>query len=248
MPDSEIVASVVAGDSDGLAAAYDRYADALYKYCRSMLGGPDALADAADAVQNTFLIAASRLAGLGDPRWLRAWLYAVARNECMWILRSRKITPVPSAAPGEADTVIDITEGAAERARLRALFATAAVGLDPDEREILELQLRQGLEPAEVATVLGVSSEWVHVLASRTHDQLEACLAVLLVGGARNGACGELDTMLADWDGQLTVALRKRVYPHIERCSTCSTRLALELGPAVLLGMPACAPRSRHTQ
>ena len=45
-----------------------------------MLGHP---ADAADTVQDTFVIAASRLAGLGEPERLRAWLYAVARNECL---------------------------------------------------------------------------------------------------------------------------------------------------------------------
>lgn len=239
MPDSEIVASIVTGDSDGLAAAYDRYADALYKYCRSMLGDAEAPADAAHAVQDTFLIAASRLVGLDDPRRLRPWLYAVARNECMRILRSRKSAPTPQATPGEADAVIDITEGAAERARLRALLATAAHGLDPDERELLELQLRQGLEPGEVAAVLGVTSNRAYLLACRAHDQLEACLAVLLVCRDRGGDCGELDAMLTDWDGKLTVAHRKRVHPHIERCPTCGTRLALELGPAVLLGMPA---------
>jgi RNA polymerase sigma factor (sigma-70 family) len=239
MPDSEIVASIVTGDWDGLAAAYDRYADALYKYCQSMLGYPDA----ADAVQDTFLIAASRLVGLDDPRRLRAWLYAVARNECMRILRSREITSAPPEprAPREADTAIDITEGAAERARLRALLAAAVHGLDADEREVVELHLRQRLELGEVAAVLGVPGNRAHVLSSRAHDQLEACLAVLLVGGARGGVCGELDAMLLGWDGQLTTALRKRVHPHIVRCSTCGTRLALDVGPAVLLGMPAGA-------
>ena len=44
-----------------------------------MLGDPE---DAADAVQDMFVIAAARLGGLGDPRKLRPWLYAVARNEC----------------------------------------------------------------------------------------------------------------------------------------------------------------------
>ncbi|HTB54467.1 MAG TPA: sigma factor, partial [Trebonia sp.] len=62
--DSELVASIVAGDPSGLAAAYDRYAEPLYKYCRSMLSNP---ADAADAVQDTFVIASSRLAELRDP-------------------------------------------------------------------------------------------------------------------------------------------------------------------------------------
>lgn len=241
MRDSEIVASIVAGDPGGLAAAYDRYADALYKYSRSLLGEPGAAADAVDVVQDTFLIAPSRLAGLTDPEMLRAWLYAVARNECLRILRSGKTTPALLETPAEADAVIDITEGAAERAQLRALLAESAHGLHPDERELLELQLRHGLGPGEVAAVLGVSVDHAHALASRAHDQLEACLAVLLVARARRGDCDELGVMLAGWDGQFTVAIRKRVYKHIERCSTCHTRLDLELRPAVLLGLPAGA-------
>ena len=63
MRDSEVVAAIVAGDPEGLAEAYDRYASPLYTYCRSLLREP---ADAADAVQDTFVIAASRLAGLRD--------------------------------------------------------------------------------------------------------------------------------------------------------------------------------------
>ncbi|HET6190161.1 MAG TPA: sigma-70 family RNA polymerase sigma factor, partial [Trebonia sp.] len=115
MRDSELVASIVAGDPSGLAAAYDRYAEPLYKYCQSMLSNP------ADAVQDTFVIASSRLTELRDPGRLRAWLYAVARNECLRILGSPRPAPRLTVPPGMADTVIDITEGAAERAELRAL-------------------------------------------------------------------------------------------------------------------------------
>ena len=79
MDDREIVAAIVAGDPAGLADAYDKYAESLYGYCRWTLGEPD---DAADAVEDTFVIAAARLGGLRDPRKLRPWLYAVARNEC----------------------------------------------------------------------------------------------------------------------------------------------------------------------
>jgi RNA polymerase sigma factor (sigma-70 family) len=236
--DSDLVASIVAGDPGGLAAAYDRYADPLYKYCRSVLGDP---ADAAGAVQDTFVIAASRLAELRDPGRLRAWLYAVARDECLQILRSPRPAPRITVPPGMADTVIDITEGAAERAELRALLTTAARGLNPAEREVLELQLRQGLEPAEVADVLGLSSSQVHSLASRARDQLEACLAVLLVGRAGRDDCRELNALLVGWDGQLTPALRRRAGRHIEHCATCTTRRVYELRPAVLLGLSAGA-------
>src|SRR6204780_3704900 len=77
MEDPEVVAAIVAGDPDGLAEAYDRYAVPLYAYCCSMLREP---ADAADAVQDTFLIAAAKLRDLRDPAKLPPWLYRVARR------------------------------------------------------------------------------------------------------------------------------------------------------------------------
>jgi DNA-directed RNA polymerase specialized sigma24 family protein len=83
MQDRELVAAIVAGDPDGLAETYDRYAAPLYTYCRLMLPDPDPLGGAALAVQDTFIIATARLQGLRDPDQLRPWLHAVARNECL---------------------------------------------------------------------------------------------------------------------------------------------------------------------
>src|SRR5215472_196012 len=231
--DSEVVASIVAGDPEGLAEAYDRYADPLYRYCRSMLSDP---ADAADAVQDTFVIAASRLGGLREPERLRAWLYAVARNECLRILRVKKPTSALDEAPDVTDNAAGVGEDA-ERAELRALLRDAAGGLNPAEREVIELQLRQGLEPAEVAAVLGVSVSHAHSLLTRARTQLEACLGVLVACCAGRQECGQLASMLTGWDGRLTAPLRKRVHRHIERCPTCFTRRAFELRPAMLLGL-----------
>jgi DNA-directed RNA polymerase specialized sigma24 family protein len=104
MRDSEVVASIVAGDPDGLATAYDRYADPLYQYCRSMLSDPAA---AADAVQDTFVIAASRLDRLRDPDKFEAWLQAMADHECLRIQRSPKGTSPLAAAAGEAEAAVD---------------------------------------------------------------------------------------------------------------------------------------------
>jgi len=238
MRDSEVVASIVAGDPLGLAAAYDRYADPLYQYCRSLLGDP---ADAADAVQDTFVIAASRLDGLRDPARLRPWLYAVARNEALRIRRSA--TASGPATFDEATEATDVTgesgnpAAGAERAHLRALLEDAAAGLNPGEREIIELQLRQGLEPAEVASVLGVSRSHAHALLSRAREQLETCLAALLVGRAGRAECDALAALLADWDGRLTILLRKRVHRHIGQCGPCAARRAHELRPVMLLGL-----------
>src|SRR5271166_3313969 len=74
MQDCDVVAAIVAGEPDGIAEAYD-----LYAYCHFLLPGPEA----AEAVRDTFLIAVSKLDGLGDPDRLDAWLHAIARNECL---------------------------------------------------------------------------------------------------------------------------------------------------------------------
>src|ERR1700722_13571023 len=83
MQDRELIAGILTGDPDALAAAYDRYAEQLYAYCRSILPDPRPPGEAADAVADTFTIATARLQGLRDPDQLGSWLHAVARNECL---------------------------------------------------------------------------------------------------------------------------------------------------------------------
>jgi RNA polymerase sigma factor (sigma-70 family) len=76
--DHEVVAAIAAGEPAGIAMAYDRYADALYRYCHWMLHDP---ADAAQSLQDTFVIAAT-LGELPEPAKLRSWLFALARSQC----------------------------------------------------------------------------------------------------------------------------------------------------------------------
>src|ERR1700722_18746401 len=239
MRDSEVVAAVVAGNPEGLAEAYDRYASPLYTYCRSLLREP---ADAADAVQDTFVIAASRLAELRDPNRLRPWLYGVARNECPRRLRARtvQVTTPLDEMPDVTDTSADVS-GEAERDELRALLRSAVRGLNSGEQDLIELQLRQGLDAAEIAAVLGVSRNHAHALLSRTRDQLEISLGALLVARSGREDCTALNAMLADWDGQLNVLMRKRINRHIENCPTCTERKKRELAPALLLGLAPLA-------
>jgi len=233
MQDAEMVAAIVAGQTAGLAAAYDRYAPALHAYCRSMLGEP---ADAADAVQDTFIIAAAKLGGLRDPDRLRPWLYSVARNECHRRLRSR-VSSAPLEEAGEmTDQTVDLSAHA-ERAELRALVGAALGGLNPGDREIIELSLRHELSGADLADMLGVSPNQAHALASRARTQFETSLGALLVARTGRESCPELDAMLTGWDGEMTVLLRKRINRHVERCDICGARRRRELSPAALLSM-----------
>ncbi len=231
MRDRDIVAAIVAGDLAGLAAAYDRYAAALHAYCRSLLAEP---ADAADAVQDTFLIAAAKLDGLRDPDRLRPWLYAVARNECFRRLRARARMADLDEAGEMTDSSADVVTGA-ERGELQDLVRAALAGLNPGEREVIELSLRHELEGADLADALQIPLNQAHALASRARGQLERSLGALLVARTGRDYCQELAAMLAGWNGRLTVLLRKRVSRHIEHCEVCGERKRRELSPAMLL-------------
>jgi RNA polymerase sigma factor (sigma-70 family) len=245
MRDSEVVASIVAGDPEGLAAAYDRYSGPLFGYCQSLLREPD---DAADAVQDTFIIAASKLGRLRDPERLRAWLFTVARNECLHRLKSRRTAAPLDDIPEQPDDSVDVG-GEAERAESRALIRAAVGGLNDGERDVIN-QVWHGLEIPEVAMALGVSRNHAHSLFSRARDQLEASVGVLIVGRSGRKDCAALDQLLHGWDGRLTAPLRRRVGRHIDRCSVCSDRRRRELRPAALLSVApvALAPASLRAQ
>jgi RNA polymerase sigma factor (sigma-70 family) len=232
MRDSELVAAIAAGDPAGLAEAYDRYAGPLYHFCRAMLREP---ADAADVVQDTFVIAAPRMSALRDPQRLRPWLYTVARNECLRRLRGLSLQAPLDEAPETTDETADVAADA-EQAELCALVREALPGVAPVEQEVLDLQLRHDLAGSEVASVLGVSRNHAHALMSRARGQLETALGVLVVARTGRQDCPELDAMLDGWDGQLTVLLRKRLNRHMDRCAACSRRRDEELSPARLLG------------
>jgi RNA polymerase sigma factor (sigma-70 family) len=237
MDDREIVAAIAAGDLAGLADAYDEHAGSLYGYCHWMLGDPD---DASDTVQDTFVTGASRLGSLGDPRKLRPWLYAVARNECQLRL--------DGAEPGLAETE-DTDEpyadmgsyadmgDAAGQAELREFVRTALDGLNPAEREVIELDLRHDLHGADLAAVLGVPRNQAHDLATRARGRLERALGALLVARTGRQACPDLDMLLDGWDGELTPPDRKQIDRHIDQCDICAGRIERMLRPATEQGM-----------
>src|SRR5450755_1526348 len=232
MGDRDIVA-VVAGDPAGLAVAYDSYAVSLHAYCRALLADP---AEAADAVQYTFVIAAARLGSLRGRGGLRPWLYAVARNECYGRLREGASPADLHEAAGM--TGLDVGVGTPDvREELRSLVLDAIGAMNPGDREIIELNLRHDLDGADLAEVLGVPADQAHALVWRARDHLERSLGALLVARDGRRQCAELDAILDSWDGRLAVVRSKRASKHIAGCETCGARKLLPLSPAMLLSV-----------
>jgi RNA polymerase sigma factor (sigma-70 family) len=228
--DAQLVAGVLAGDRAAFAAIYDRYADRLHDFCHAVLRDRD---EAADAVQDTFVLVAQRLAQLNDPERLRPWLYAVARSVALRKVRERRRVVLD-----EAEDMADTDPGperAAEQVALRELVWSAAAGLSERDRALLDLHVRQGLDGADLGQAMGVSPNNAYVMLSRLRDQVERSLGALLIARQGRDDCTELDALLSGWDGRYTPLMRKRVARHVDSCEVCSDRKRIMVSPFALL-------------
>ncbi len=216
MDDRQIVAAMRSRSANGLAAAYDLYAERLHAYARSILSDHDA---AADVVHDAFL---------------RPWLYAIVRHECLRQLRTSSRHVELTEAGQVRDDSVDLDAGLRTE-QYRELIWTAAAGLNLRDREVLELSVRHGLDGADLAAALGVSTNHAHALASRARQQLERALTVVIVARTGRRDCAALDALLTNWDGQLTALWRKRIARHIEHCEACGGTKRREVRATALL-------------
>ena len=233
--DAELVSGSIAGNRASFAQIYDRYADRLYDFCVGMLRDRDG---AADCVQDTFCLAATRLHQLREPDKLRPWLYSIARNEALRRLRDqRRETPTDELPDIESDESGPDTLAA--HTELADLIAEAAGGLSERDRTVFDLAFRHGLDGPDLAEALAVSHSNANTLVHRLKGTVERSLGALLVARrarSRPGDCAELDAIVANWDGHFTMLMRKRIARHIESCPNCDDERRRLVSPAALLG------------
>ena len=236
--DSELAVRVAAGDRAALAAVYDRYADRLFDFCNSMLRDRE---EAADAVQQCFLIAAQKMGSLREPSKMRAWLYAVARHDCLRRIRrrSREVVDQEVAEPAPSQAASD--EGADVQS-LQDLVWSAAKGLAPKDQALLDLHVRQGLNGQELADAVGVKASNVYVMVNRLKAQFERAMGALLVMRQARTECPELESILDGSGTEFTVLLRKRVARHIEGCNVCEDNRQRLASPLALLAAVPLVP------
>jgi RNA polymerase sigma factor (sigma-70 family) len=161
--DAALVALAQAGDAAAFAELYERYFDRIYDFLARMVRDR---AEAADLTQDTFLRAMDRLDTLRSGTSFKSWLFTIARNTALNRLeRAGRLQPLERTTASGEEIRYDVVdtdrsgspEAAAEAASLAALVWEAAEALDSRAYSVLHLTVRDGLDSAEIAEVLGVS-------------------------------------------------------------------------------------------
>jgi RNA polymerase sigma factor (sigma-70 family) len=184
--DAELVLAARSGDQGAFADIYDRYADRIHDFCHSILRDRH---EAADAMQDTFVLASQRMGQLREPAKLRSWLFAIARHEALRSAKARS-RAIPTEDAGAdlaaADAAPDDIVSGQDAG---AIVWEAAAGLSMRDQALLDLHVRQGLDGQELADAIGTTASHAYVLTHRLREQVERSIGALLVARLGRDDC-----------------------------------------------------------
>ena len=218
MDDAQLVDAARAGDRNAIAAIYDRFADGIHDFCLSILRNR---AEAADALQETFVVAFAGLDTLAEPARLRAWLYALAHRSLLDRIEHYGASFFSDEGElryrGPSDERLS-------RAELAEFVWEMAGGLDLADRVLLDLHLRQGLEGRDLAGASGIPGAQLEGRLSRLEAQVDRSLGALVVARTGRRHCPEMYGILDRPAARLTPELRAAITAHVDECERCNPR------------------------
>ena len=212
MDTTDLIARARAGDNNAFRDLVQGHSHELQVHCYRILGS---LQDAEDALQETLVSAWRNLGEFGQQSSLRTWLYKIATNRCLSMLRAdsrrpRIAPPLPEATlpeptgPGDAppwlepypdvliDHLVDQRPGPEARYEtteaISLAFITALQLLPPRQRAALVLRDVLGYHAAEVSEMLSTTQESVSSALKRARATVDNHLADSSSTGSRRPA------------------------------------------------------------
>jgi len=180
--------------ADEFGKLLERYRPEIQAHCYRLLG---TVVDAEDMVQESFLKALNHREELNQPSALRAWLYRIATNSCLDMLRQQErrfvpqsyqaVSTVEEPIPGDvnepiwlepypssslAGTIDSPEDLLITRENISLAFITALQVLRPRQRAILLLRDVVGWHAEEVATHLNMTVSAVKSTLHRARSTL----------------------------------------------------------------------------
>jgi RNA polymerase sigma factor (sigma-70 family) len=195
------------GDQRALSKIFREFHQPLYRYCLTILGNRQ---DAEDALQETMVKVLRALPGEEREIALKPWLYRIAHNESIDLLRRRRASvslEEGEPAPGEG-----LAEQVETRGRLRQLIVDLGA-LPERQRGALLMREAAGLDFEEIATALGTSP------AVARQTLYEARLGLRQMDAGRDMDCTAVTKALSDGDRR--VRRRRDIRAHLRDCADC---------------------------
>jgi RNA polymerase sigma-70 factor (ECF subfamily) len=173
-----------AGHRAEFARLVDRYSSLVYRLGLKMLGNEQ---DAEDVLQETFIKAFRHLQDFDGRAEISTWLYRIATNEALMVLRRKLPEIVSVEEPGAGGTedqeplqIVDwccVPEEELMSAEGRAYLDEAIGTLSPALRLVFLLRDIEGLSTRETAEVLSLSETAVKTRLSRARLHLREQLS-----------------------------------------------------------------------
>jgi RNA polymerase sigma factor (sigma-70 family) len=205
--DAYLARRAAAGDDDAFEKLYVRYQPRLEAYCRSIVRHDE---DARDAVQNAMTKALVALRRDDKTTNVQGWLFRIAHNEAISLLRRRRPTTEL------ADVLHDRRLGPAGDLLLREELRATLDGvraLPGHLQHPLLLRELAGLSYGQVAEVVGGTP------AAARKAVFDARTALSADRAGRDEACSVIRQSLSEGDGRRRRA--RVVRSHLQSCHAC---------------------------
>ena len=152
--DTAIIEAFQNGDEFAFVSLYNRYKGPVYAFCLKMLMNSEL---AQDVMQDTFLRVYENRDRLLNAGSFKAWLFTIARNQCLNQLRK---TNIHVAFDGDLSEARHLNERGRqtpisdlEKSEKVALVNRFLLELKPDYREVIVLREYQNLSYEEIAAI-----------------------------------------------------------------------------------------------
>ncbi|HTI33370.1 MAG TPA: RNA polymerase sigma factor [Miltoncostaea sp.] len=216
-PDDDLAGRIAAGDARAFEALYARHRAEISRYCATLVRNPQ---DAEEAFQLTMLAAYRALStGRGPRGALRPWLFRIAHNECVDLLRGRpQVEPLTDRHPVNGL----LQERVEARETLRQLSDDIAA-LPLRQRAAFVLHEIEGLSHAAIGEALGTTD----LDARRLLHEARTSLGEFHAGRALE--CSDVRVRIGAGDRR---TLRSRgISAHLRDCAACRDVRTAVLAP-----------------
>ena len=163
MSDEELMSQVRNGVGEMLGVLFDRYQVPLFNFYLKLTGERAA---SEDLVQEVFLRILKYRQTYRTDTPFRAWIYQIARNARVDLLRRRR--PETTWEPGLSPAIVPTDT--AQQAQETVLLQRALMSMPEEKREVLVLSRFQDLKYEEIAQLMGCE---VGTVKTRVHRALQ---------------------------------------------------------------------------